>query len=243
MATQEPEVSTLRVATTRSEVPRRMRPSWVRLVVAFTTGAFVGLSVGRGDNPETAVTAAVVTSFGLLVLWYPLNAPALGISRRRLARLLHRDGLDGRSFPVRSTASFDSFPPTETTLIASYTHPWRDFQVMTLEDDALVIRQGRHSNQSGGARLSYRSIDAAMPGTVTFGDLTERAIILTGKTAGASFALGVVPVLPTHPILAPVARDQYVAILDEIKSAVEGYHGEPTDHHLPGSETDAPRHG
>lgn len=163
------------------------------------------------------VLAGITVCAAGTVIWLICRLGTGRWSRQRLAILDGRFGESGDAvFAVRSTASFDRFPPTESSLLTDYTHPWHSYQLAVLGDVGIELRQLPRRGQSVGARLRYSNIELIADGTVTFSDFIERAVLVRGRENGVRYELGIVPVQRESLMLTPMDEVEFQRILSEL---------------------------
>lgn len=195
---------------------RRRTVAWPLVVLIIAVGFIAGSSVARRTDPGAGVVAGLTVGAAGTVIWLICRLAAGSWSRNRLAILDSRFGESGdRVFAIRSTASFDRFPPTESGLLHDHTHPWHSYQIAVLGEAGIELRQLPRRGQSVGARLRYSNIELIVDGTATFSDFTERAILVRGRENGVQYELGIVPVQETL-MLTPVDEVEFQRILSEL---------------------------
>ncbi|MGH3705209.1 MAG: hypothetical protein ACRDT9_11315 [Agromyces sp.] len=216
--TDEPSFAGLRLHA-RASVRRLQRRTvaWPLVTVVVAAGATVGAAVAQRTDPAMGAMAGLAACAAAVVIWL-VSRLAHGIwGRNRLAILSGRFGDAGAVvFAVRSTASFDRFPPTESSLRTDYSHPWRSYQLAVLGEAGLELRQMPRAGQSVGARLRYSSIEVIADGTATFSDFADRAILVRGREKGVLYEVGIVPVRRESLMLSPVDEDGFQRILSEL---------------------------
>lgn len=217
----------LRLATrSRPGPPPRRQLGWPLATIMLSIGIVVFTTTYSRADLASALVAAVGTIALLAAAWYPLNAAFIARGRSRVRTLFNKFGDTGEDvFAIRSTATFDQFPPRQSGLLEDYIRPWNGYQVAVLNDIGIELRQGPRRDQSAGARLRYSRIDSISKGTAAFGNFTERAILIAGTEKHARYELGIVPIRPTSLTLAPVDEAEFERIASEIAARVAAAHG------------------
>lgn len=173
------------------------------------------------------VVAGITICVVMAAMWLVFRVAFGSWSRNRLAMLVERFGDTGDlDFAVRSTASFDRFPPAESGLLHDYTHPWHSYQLAVLGESGIELRQLPRSGQSGGARLQYANIDVIADGTATFSDFSDRAVLIRGRENGVQYEVGIVPVERESLMLTPVKDPEFQRILSALVDRVAVTSGE-----------------
>jgi hypothetical protein len=182
--------------------------------------AVAGLTAGSRSGPVDGLTAAL-TALMLPLVLSPLWLVWFAVGRSRLRRL--REGLDPGvdCVAVRTTADFSSFPPTQRSVFDTYVRPWTTYQLLTLTPGGMELRTFPRAGWSGGARLRFERVATVNVGTADFGDLRERAIIVTGTERGTEYAIGIVPVKETSIVITPVSDHEFRDLADELVTAAE----------------------
>lgn len=216
--TQEQAFASLRLhARASGRRSRRRTVGWPLVTLIIAVGFIAGSSVAKRTDPGMGVVAGLTVGTACTVIWLISRLGTGRWSRQRLAILDGRFGeLGDAVFAVRSTASFDRFPPTESSLLTDYTHPWHGYQLAVLGEAGIELRQLPRRGQSVGARLRYSNIELIADGTATFSDFTERAILVRGRENGVQYELGIVPVQRESLMLTPVDEVEFQRILSEL---------------------------
>lgn len=204
----------------RAGLPPRRRLGVRYLTIISVIIIIAGLTVGSRSGPVDgllAATAALMLPFLLAPLWLVWFA----IGRSRLRRLRDELDLAAECIAVRTTADFSSFPPAERKVFDTYVRPWTTYQVLTQTPDAMELRTFPRMGWSGGARLRFDRVARIDVGSADFGDLRERAIIVSGTERGRDYALGIVPVSEQSLLLAPVSDQQFRDFADELITAAQ----------------------
>lgn len=212
-------------ARSRPGWPRRRQPGWPLATIVVSIGFVVAATIYARADFVSALLAGVGTIVLLAAVWYPLNAPSFARGRSRLRVLLDRFSDAGEHvFAIRSTATFDKFPPRESGLLEDYIRPWYGYQVAVISDLGIELRQGQRANQSAGARLRYSNIDEISIGMAAFGNFTERAILIAGTEKNTIYELGIVPIRTSSSTLAPVDEAEFKQIFSDIAARVTAAH-------------------
>lgn len=201
-------------------LPARRRVGALYLTIVAVVAVTVGITVGSRSGPQFGLFAG--SSMLLLPLvMAPLWLITFAISRSRLRRLRERNGLVADSIPVRTSADFSSFPPEEISVYDSYTKPWSTYQLLTVTERGIELRTFPRGGASAGAALRFDRITDVVVGTVDFGDLRERGILISGTERGKSYVIGVVPVDEHSRTLKPVDDQRFRDFAGEIVSEAE----------------------
>ena len=115
-----------------------------------------------------------------------------------------------------------NFRPPRIRTTQDYLRPWQGYQLATLGDTGLELRQAPVPGESGGARLSYSKITEIRVGVASFGTFTERAILIAGIEKGKAYEIGLAPIKPDSPSLTPVPDAQFMPLVSELIARVEG---------------------
>ena len=200
----------------RSGFPARRRPGWLYLTIAVVIMLLAALLVGRSQGTQAGIAAG-----GAVLLWIMVSSPLLlvffGFARTGLRRVRDSAGLGTTTATaIRSTADFSAFPPVEIALATSYTRPWQTFQLMSLTDKGIELRTIPKHGWSGGAHLRFDRMNHVEIGSASFGDFTERAILIAGHERGSSYCIGIVPVDETSITLKPVTDEVFRSCFEDI---------------------------
>jgi hypothetical protein len=208
-------------ARTSDRRSRRRTIAWPLITLIIAVSIIAGSIAAKRTDPGLGVVAGLTVCAAGTVIWLICRLATGNWSRKRLAILDSRFGASGDAvFAIRSTASFDRFPPTESDLLHDHTHPWHSYLLAVLGDVGIELRQLPRKGQLVGARLRYSNIDVIADGTSTFSDFTERAILLRGRENGVLYELGIVPVQRESLLLAPVDEVEFRRIFSELVDRV-----------------------
>jgi hypothetical protein len=204
----------------RVGLPPRRRVGSLYLTIVAVLVVAVGVAVGSRSGPLDGLSAAMGVLL-LPVLTIPVWLVTFGVGRSRLRWLRERLVLGSDSLAVRTTADFTAFPPSELSVIDSYTRPWTTYQLLTITHRRLELRTFPRKGSSGGALLRYDRIASIEVGIADFGDLRERAILISGTERGKDYTIAVVPVDEESLTLRPVNDSRFRDFADEIITEVE----------------------
>jgi hypothetical protein len=202
-------------ARRRPGLPRRRRLGSLYLTILAGLCLFAGLSVGSKAGLLAGLSAGLSVLL-LPVLMAPVWLVTFSIGRARLRRLRDQHNLGADSIAVRTTADFSRFPPTELNVVESYVRPWTTYQLLTITDRGIELRNFPGRGKSAGALLRFDRVESIEVGTAGFGDLTERAILIAGTERGTSYHLGLVPIDDNSLTLRPVGDKDFRAIIEAI---------------------------
>lgn len=200
--------------------PRTRRVGSLHLTIVAVLVVVAGFAVGSRSGPLLGLFAAMSVLL-LPVLTAPIWLVTFGVGRSRLRRLREQIGLGADSFAVRTTADFTKFPPSELSVFDSYTRPWTTYQLLTVTHRGLELRTFPRTGSSAGALLRFDRIARVEIGAADFGDLRERAILISGTERGKDYAIGVVPVDEQSLTLAPVNDQRFRDFANEIIAEAE----------------------
>jgi hypothetical protein len=204
----------------RPGLPARRRVGTLYVTMVAVLCMVVGLAVGSESGRDAGVSAGLSVLL-LPILTSPVWLVAFHIARTRLRLLRARIDPDGEGIAVRTTAEFSTFPPGERSVIETYPRPWTTYQLLTLTDRGLELRTVPRRGSSAGAHLRFDRIETVRVGSADFGELRERAIIISGSERGRPYRMGLVPIDEHSPTLRPVGDHELRSLADEIVAAVE----------------------
>lgn len=204
----------------RAGLPPKRRLGVLYLTAISVIVIVAGMTVGSRSGPVNGLLAATAALM-LPLLLAPLWLVWFAIGRSRLRRLRDELDLAADCIAVRTTADFSSFPPTERNVYDTCVRPWTTYQLLTLTPEAMELRTFPRIGWSGGARLRFDRIATVDVGTADFGDLRERAIIVSGTERGRDYAIGIAPVREQSLLMAPVSDRQFRDLADELVTTAE----------------------
>jgi len=195
--------------------------AWPLATLIITLGVVVGSNVAMRTDPGTGVVSGLMAGAVAAAAWLVFRVVFGSWSRKRLAILADRfDDSGDVVFAIRSTVSFDRFPPIESGLLHDYTHPWHSYQLAVLGEAGIELRQLPRKGQSVGARLRYSNVEVIADGSATFSDFADRAILVRGREKGVPYEVGIVPVRRDSLMLKPVDDSEFQRILSEFVDRV-----------------------
>lgn len=202
----------------RGGLPPTRRPGALYLTIISVIVIIAGLTVGSRSGPVNGLLAATAALM-LPLLLAPLWLVWIAIGRSRLRRLRDELDLAADCAAVRTSADFSSFPPTERNVLDTYVRPWTTYQLLTLTPEAMELRTFPRMGWSGGARLRFDRVATVDVGSADFGDVRERAIIVSGTERGRDYSIGIVPVREQSHLIAPVSDQQFRDLAEELVTA------------------------